>query len=243
MSNNPWMKFYPSDWQGDEALQMASLAARGLWIECLCIMHNNGGYLQIGNQPVTERHLSIKVGVDTDQLIELFNELESLGVFSRTRKGVIYSRRLLSDLKKSKKARKNGQKGGSPSLCYKTENQNWVNLQDKPPDKPPRGQRPEKKEKNKKENPDKPPDVSEDVWSDFCQHRKAKKAPVTATVLKRLRNEADRANWSLEDAMAEACARGWQSFKAEYVQNTNRQNQPAAKQSEKSLPSPAEWQF
>ena len=147
MSKSPWMKFYPSDWQGDEALQMASLAARGLWIECLCIMHNNGGYLQVGNQPVTERNLSIKVGVEVEQITELLSELENLGVFSRTRKGVIFSRRMLSDLQKSQKSRKNGQKGGNPSLCDKRKNQTWDNPEDKPPDKRPRGQKPDAREK------------------------------------------------------------------------------------------------
>jgi len=35
----PWLKFFPSDWRADPALRMCSLAARGLWIEMLCLMH------------------------------------------------------------------------------------------------------------------------------------------------------------------------------------------------------------
>ena len=35
----PWMKFYPADWRADPALRMCSLAARGLWMEMLSIMH------------------------------------------------------------------------------------------------------------------------------------------------------------------------------------------------------------
>ena len=37
--SQPWIKFYPRDWRGDQALRVVSLAARGLWIEMLSIMH------------------------------------------------------------------------------------------------------------------------------------------------------------------------------------------------------------
>ena len=64
---------------------------------------------------------------------------------------------------------------------------------------------------------DRPEDVSEIVWKDFISHRKAKKAPVTETVLSSIRKEANKAKWTMEDALKETCARGWQSFKADWV--------------------------
>ena len=66
-----------------------------------------------------------------------------------------------------------------------------------------------------------PPDVSETVWNDFVEHRKSKKAPVTETVIDNLRNEASKAGWTLEEALKETCARGWQGFKAEWVNKEN----------------------
>ena len=42
--DRPWMKFYPRDWRGDQALRAVSIAARGLWLECLCIMHEARPY-------------------------------------------------------------------------------------------------------------------------------------------------------------------------------------------------------
>ncbi|MEJ0094534.1 MAG: hypothetical protein WDN46_14195 [Methylocella sp.] len=48
-------------------------------------------------------------------------ELERNGVFSRDRKGVIYSRRIVRDEKKSSLARKNGKNGGNPSLSKQKE--------------------------------------------------------------------------------------------------------------------------
>lgn len=63
----------------------------------------------------------------------------------------------------------------------------------------------------------KPDDVTEQVWNDFEQLRKQKKAPITATVLSRIRSEAEKAGWSMEEALAECCARGWQGFKADWI--------------------------
>lgn len=63
----------------------------------------------------------------------------------------------------------------------------------------------------------KPEGVAEQVWVDFLAHRKAKRAPVSETVIAGIRREAEKAGWSLEDALAEIVARGWQGFKAEWV--------------------------
>lgn len=68
----------------------------------------------------------------------------------------------------------------------------------------------------------KPDDVSKAVWDDFLTHRRAKKAPVTETVISRTRQEADKVGWSLEQAMIETCNRGWQGFKADYLHNNKK---------------------
>lgn len=126
---NPWMKFYPTDWQSDDALQLCSLAARGLWVECLCIMHKSDGFLTVNDRPLTDSQIAIKVGASTEQVKDLLLELESAGVFSRNRDGVIYSRRMLKDAKKSKIAQKNGKTGGNPTLCNIREIKPWDNPQ------------------------------------------------------------------------------------------------------------------
>lgn len=69
----------------------------------------------------------------------------------------------------------------------------------------------------KKKKIEKPNDVSDDIWEDFSELRKSKKAPITGTVLKSIRLEAAGAGLSLEDAMREMCLRGWQGFKAEWI--------------------------
>ena len=62
-----------------------------------------------------------------------------------------------------------------------------------------------------------PEGVSESVWQDFLKLRRAKKAPMTDTALQGIRKEADKAGLTLEYALSECLARGWQGFKAEWV--------------------------
>ena len=59
--------------------------------------------------------------------------------------------------------------------------------------------------------------VSESVAKDFAAMRKAKKAPITETALAGIRREADKAGYTLEQALATSCERGWIGFKAEWV--------------------------
>lgn len=64
----------------------------------------------------------------------------------------------------------------------------------------------------------KPDDVTQPVWDDFMHIRRAKKAPLTDTALQGIRNEAALAKWSLEQVLKECVMRGWQGFKAEWVE-------------------------
>ena len=82
-----------------------------------------------------------------------------------------------------------------------------------------------------------PPDgVSQSVWSDFVKQRKAKKAPVSETVITKIRNQAEKAGWSLEDALAEICARGWTGFNAEWVKEKQTYAQQAADVARTTVP-------
>jgi len=69
-----------------------------------------------------------------------------------------------------------------------------------------------------------PEGVSISVWNDFVKLRKAKKAPVTETVINRMTQEADKIGWTLEQAMIETCSRGWQGFNAQWILNERKQN-------------------
>ncbi len=62
-----------------------------------------------------------------------------------------------------------------------------------------------------------PPDVDQQIWDDWNQLRKAKKAPVTETVVNSARKEADKANMSFSDFLSVWCARGSQGLQADWL--------------------------
>lgn len=127
------MKFFTSDWRSDPRLKMCSAGARGVWIEMICLMHEATpyGHLLVHGQTPNEAQLASLTGIPSAELSDHVAELERMGVFSRTKEGVIYSRKLVRMAAKSAKARKSGKLGGNPSLCN-----NDTNPQsDKQPDK------------------------------------------------------------------------------------------------------------
>jgi len=67
-----------------------------------------------------------------------------------------------------------------------------------------------------------PVGVDQKVWEDFVQLRKAKKAEITETALKGIQKEADKAGYSLQEALEACCSRGWVGFKAEWVKTASK---------------------
>jgi uncharacterized protein YdaU (DUF1376 family) len=67
-----------------------------------------------------------------------------------------------------------------------------------------------------------PPDVDQQIWDDWKQLRKAKKAPVTETVVNSARKEAAKANMAFSDFLSVWCARGSQGLQAEWLKPDER---------------------
>lgn len=65
-----------------------------------------------------------------------------------------------------------------------------------------------------------PEGVSIEVWNDFVLQRKKSRAVISENVIKTIAKEAQKAGWSLEQALAECSARGWRGFKAEWVRGS-----------------------
>lgn len=113
-----WLKFYPSDWRADPALRMCSLAARGLWMEMLCVMHEADprGSLVVNGKALTEAQVAGLAGCSLKEARRLMSELEVAGVFSREPDNTIFSRRIRRDAEKAEQDRLNGKRGGNPGL-------------------------------------------------------------------------------------------------------------------------------
>lgn len=112
----PAFQFYPGDWLRSTDLRSCSVAARGLWMDMLCLMHEGTpyGYLRVGNKDILPPILAKMVGETVENVEIWLKELENSGVFSRKpeKTGCIYSRRMVKD----EKVRESRANGGIKSL-------------------------------------------------------------------------------------------------------------------------------
>ncbi len=120
MARLPFLKFYVADHMAEVTLRQCSLAARGLWMEMLSLMHlcaRRGYLLAASGTPLTPDQLARLTGCSAEEVSRLLAELRSSGVFSCTTDGAIYCRRMVRDEGKRERCSSAGKKGGgNPSL-------------------------------------------------------------------------------------------------------------------------------
>ena len=115
----PWMKWYPADWRQEPTLRLCSRAARCLWVDMLCLMHEGEpyGHLTVNNKPLSAKQLAAVLGDAEKDVAGWLAELDENAVLSRTDEGVIFSRRMVKDKAREERNRANGEKsGGNPKL-------------------------------------------------------------------------------------------------------------------------------
>lgn len=105
----PWLKFWVDDWLCDLELRRCSPAARGLWIDMICLMHKSKTYGHLSNDL---REVAGYAQVSAIEAKRLLGELETRNIFSRTDTGVIFSRKMVRDDKRRSTLRENGSRGG-----------------------------------------------------------------------------------------------------------------------------------
>ena len=120
-AKRPSFQFYSGDWLKDPSVRALSLAARGLWMDMICLMDQSArrGYLELNGQPVSAEQLARMTGCFEEQVTPLLRELEYVGVHSTTDAGVIFNRRMVKDEQARASAAKRQQKvrdrgGGDP---------------------------------------------------------------------------------------------------------------------------------
>src|SRR5881398_1393040 len=100
-TKRPAFQWYPGDHRRDTAVQACSFEVRALWRDMMDLMHDGDpyGHLTAGGTPIAPQELARIVGLTTVKVKALLKELEERRVFSRTDRGVIYSRRMVRDEK------------------------------------------------------------------------------------------------------------------------------------------------
>lgn len=163
-ATHPWLKFYPRDWRGDQALRVVSMAARGFWIECLSIMHEASpyGHLLVNGKTVDDDVLARLVGATVAEVRALRDELLEAGVADQTRAGVLVSRRMMRDENRAKKGRKAVKKRWEQPAENKAE----IAAPNRSPTHPPTTQKPEARyQKEESPKPQAPVNLPADVRS------------------------------------------------------------------------------
>ena len=87
---------------------------------CVAAQQTPVGFLSANGESLSPVDVARIGGIGEAEAAQLIGELEKNGVFSRDRKGRIYSRRMVRDERKRRTAQKNGAKGGNPSLSKQT---------------------------------------------------------------------------------------------------------------------------
>lgn len=118
MAKRPSFQFYPGDWLRDTALRTCSVAARGLWIEMICLMHEGQpyGHLKVGDKIIDAPTLARMVGSNTRTIKSLLGELLHANVCEMLSDQTIISRRMVRDEEVREKRAAGGSKGGNPKL-------------------------------------------------------------------------------------------------------------------------------
>lgn len=114
-----WIQFYPRDWISDMDLRRCSLAARGLWLEMICLMTQGRDFGRLvdgaGVKP-SVKQLAEDARISEQECESLLSELRARSVFSEDEEGVIYSRRMVREYRVRQRNSANGSKGGNPAL-------------------------------------------------------------------------------------------------------------------------------
>lgn len=113
----PWAKWFWGDWLSALDLRQCSPAARGVWMDmlCVCAQSQPPGYLKVAGQALDNAGIAKLCGITVEEAVRLVGELEMHHVFSRTRDQIIYSRRLVRQEARRERLRENGSKGGKAS--------------------------------------------------------------------------------------------------------------------------------
>lgn len=129
-----YIRFFPTDWRGDEGLSLCSLAARGLWMELLCLAHRHGGYVLVaaGRVP-TDKELAKQCRCSQAALRRHLAELRHHEVchYDDEQKA-LYSKRMVRDEKRRQINRANGRQGGNPALSDNRNDESRISDSDKP---------------------------------------------------------------------------------------------------------------
>lgn len=99
MAKLPAFQFYPGDWMKDPGVRRCSHAARGVWVDMLCLMFEceSRGVLVTGSSPWSLDEVVAAIGGNADVTRACVVELVAKGVCRVREDGAYYSHRMVKD--------------------------------------------------------------------------------------------------------------------------------------------------
>lgn len=114
----PSFQFYPADWRNHLGLRSCSPAARSMWIDMMCLMHDGDpyGYLKVGDKVIPKDNLKVLLGFTLPEMEGYLAELKSANLYQLDEEGCIFSPRMVRDERIRVIRSAGGSKGGNPVL-------------------------------------------------------------------------------------------------------------------------------
>lgn len=217
MSGPPWFRLY-SRMIDDEKIRLIAFEDRWHFVALCCL--KNEGLLDDDDTELRRRKIAVRMGVQVRELDEISRRLQEVGLVDEVLSPCAWDDlQFVSDSSsarvrkfREKQRGKSVKRYSNVSVTAQDTDTDSDTETDNPPIVPPP---PSKKWVAR------PADISENIWKDWRAHRKA---VFTATALDGFRREAEKAGWTIEDAMRESMLRGWQGFKSAWVAGKEKTN-------------------
>lgn len=197
-----WFRFYSEAMRNPKVLRLSDKDFR-LWVNVLAVAAENDGHIPADDD------LKLVLGMRLDHLKGGLNRLISGGLIDALEHGYEphnWSKFQYRSDTSTDRVQKHRAKRNVSETPPDTETDTDNNIVELP-----------SAQKRPASPIAKPDDVTDQTWDDWLSMRKVKKAAVTQTAVERIRAQAVQAGWTLENALAECAANGWQGFKAEWV--------------------------
>lgn len=122
MAKLPAFQFYPGDWLKDANLRRCTPAARGVFMDMLCLMFESEerGVLASGGTPWSDDEVAAAIAGREEVVLAGIRELCEKRVVSRDQRGALLSRRMVRDEAIRRVRAIAGQKGGNASKSQAT---------------------------------------------------------------------------------------------------------------------------
>lgn len=104
-------RFVPDLWMGNRALRACSPAARGFWIDLLCLCYPSGYLTLPTGAPVSDDQISRMVGEPVKLVRAWIKELGDAGIFDISQDGKLCSSRMVKEAGFSAQAKAAGARG------------------------------------------------------------------------------------------------------------------------------------